>query len=144
MNILKFVNVSDNSSESYSAISSALYLKKRGHNVYLMGEKNSYASVFSSKNKLEFIECGIYSKLGFIKIPDCDIVEIYGYSKWNSLVLNKIMSLKSPKILRLTSFPDADFAEFIKKNINSFSLITVVSQSIKDELVFAQIKADKD
>ncbi|HOJ86641.1 MAG TPA: glycosyltransferase [Elusimicrobiales bacterium] len=143
MKIIKILNISSNSSEVYSAVSSAAYLSKRDHNVYIAGEKKSYARENAAKNKLNFIDLNIYSQLGFFKFPDCDIIEIYGYDKLNSFFLNKVFSLKTPKILRLTSFPSQDFIEFIKKKIDSISLITASVQSIKDELVFSEINPEK-
>ncbi|MEM4368647.1 MAG: glycosyltransferase family 4 protein, partial [Candidatus Anstonellales archaeon] len=76
---------------------------------------------------------------GLSRIPNVDIIEVYGYSKNFEGFVKKLLSFKKPKIFRLLNFPDNKTIEFLKINLNFFSRIIVSSQSIKDELLFNQI-----
>ena len=143
MKILKLINFNDNNFDTYEALASSVYLKKKGHQISVIAEKKSYAYDFCDKNKINLIDNNFYLKLGFINLSRVDIIEIYGYNSLNSILVRKLLSLKTPKILRLSSFPEVKAIDFIKKNFDSIDLITVISQSIKDELIFSGVREDK-
>ncbi len=91
---------------------------------------------------MRFIENKIYDSF-FLKLPEVDIIEIYGYAVENFFVYKKIFSQDIPVVLKLYSFPDEATIKFIKQNISKISQILVICQSIKDELVFSLIDEEK-
>jgi glycosyltransferase involved in cell wall biosynthesis len=143
MKLIKFLNSNESSMESYNALNSASLLKAMGHSVYIMSAKSHYLNDFCNKNKITFVDMDFSIKLGFLKLPEVDIIEIYGYNLHNYLLLKKLISMNTPVILNIYSFPDNKFIEFIRDNINNFSKIIVPFESIKDELVFNDIDDDK-
>ncbi|MCX7641377.1 MAG: glycosyltransferase family 4 protein [Elusimicrobiales bacterium] len=139
MMILKFIANPGNNIESYNALYSAVYLTKYENTVVILSNKNTYIEEFCKKNKIKHQPVNFLLKAGLMRIPNADIIEIYGYSKEDEGFIRRLISTRKPKILRILSFPDINFIEFIKEYYNVFSKIIVASQSIKDELLFNQI-----
>lgn len=136
MIVLKYVSSLDNSIEAYNALHSAVKLKKEFHKVILLCNSNSFISENCKKFRIDCIELGVKEKVGFLKIPYCDVIDIYDFKKSDFLILNKILNYSVPKFLRIYSFPDKGKLEFIRKNYSKVNALIVPSVSIKDELVF--------
>ncbi|MGC9069788.1 MAG: glycosyltransferase [Elusimicrobiales bacterium] len=139
MIILRYLSNRGNCIENYNALNSAVFLNNAGNDVIIISKKDSYIKEFCKKNKVKYHELNFLILSGISRIPNADLVEIYSYSKEDDKFIEKLLSLKKPKIMRVFGFPDSDTREFIKKNEYSFSRIIVSCQSIKDELVFNQI-----
>ncbi len=139
MIILRYLNNFGNCIENYNALNSAVLLNKAGNDVIIISKKDSYIEDFCKKNKIKWREINFLLLSGILRLPNADLVEIYGYSKENDKFIKKLMSLKKPKIMRVLKFPDPDEKEFIRKNEHLFSKIIVSCQSVKDDLIFNQI-----
>ncbi len=139
MIILRYLNNSGNCIENYNALNSAVFLNKAGNDVIIISKKDSYIEDFCKKNKIKWREINLLLLSGILRLPNADLVEIYGYSKENDRFIKKLMALKKPKVMRVLNFADAEEKEFIKKNEHLFSKIIVSSQSVKDDLIFNQI-----
>lgn len=139
MIILKFITTTENNIDSYNALHSAVNLKKFENDVIIISAYDNFISEFCKKNRIKYQPLNFLLTSGLSRIPNADIIEIYGYSKNFEGFVKKLLSFKKPKIFRLLNFPDNKTIEFLKTNLNLFSRIIVSSQSVKDELLFNQI-----
>lgn len=139
MIILKIINSDVEDIETYNAINSAVYHKKLGNDVIIMGPSSGYVSEFCKKNKIDYRRINLFYRSGLFSIPNTDIIEIYGYSNRNDSFIQRVFSIKKPKILRLFQIPDEETISFIKKNLSFFSRIIPITNTIKDFLLSVQI-----
>jgi glycosyltransferase involved in cell wall biosynthesis len=143
MKILKIINSKEEDIYSYTACISAVEFKKRGHEVDILTFPSDYVKDFCLKNKINFFYTDFLYLSGYKDIPEYDLIEIYNYTKIASLMLKKIFRKKAVKILKICSFYDESFKNFIKESIENISLIITITPSLKDELVFDGINENK-
>jgi len=143
MRVLKVINTKENDIYSYTAMVSALEFKKRGHEIKVLANNIDFVKEFASKNQIDVSFIDFYYLTGYRDIGDFDVIEIYGYTKLNHFLLKGLLKKKCVKVLKICSFYDEAFKNFIKENLKSFSLITVLSKSLKDELIFDGVGDDK-
>lgn len=139
MIILRYIDQPNNCIETYNAVNSAVYLNKSGNEVIIFSKKSKYLEELCKKNKVNYREINWFILSGLTRIPNSDIIEIYGYSKENDKIIKKLLELKKPKIMRIFNFLNSEMKEFLKTNYGIFSKIIVCCQSLKDDLIFNQI-----
>lgn len=143
MKILKYISNPGNSIETYNAIYSAVYLKKSENDIIIIASKDNYVEELIKKNKLNYQQINFFLKAGFIRIPNADIIEIYGCPSDADAFIKKLLEIRKPKILRLYNFLNFKDINFLKNYSNKFSIITVPTKSLENELIVNKIPSFK-
>lgn len=139
MKILKYIASCGNSIELYNAIYSAVYLKKNENDVIIISPKDNYIDELVKKNKLNYQPVNFLLKSGFVRPPNPDIIEIYGFPTEIDSFIKRILNFKKPKILKIYTFPDQKTLSFLKSYHSFFNRIVVPVESLRDELVKNEI-----
>jgi glycosyltransferase involved in cell wall biosynthesis len=131
----------ENDISAYNLITLSVYLTKKGHKITVMCREDSHIYSECQKNKIETLKIGLIERIGLLKIPKADIIDIFNFSPFANLIIKRLS--KTPVLLRQFNFLTEAEYEKIAKIQDSVYKILPACDSLKKTMISKHIDEKK-